>query len=307
MYRSSLSGRARWLALLAGALVTTALFVVVYAVARRAVLDEIRAHAMGVAIATAAAVTAEDLAALDSRQPGDADAYAAFQARLAAVSRYSPDIRYVYIMRRSTEPGAAPWMYEFLVDQLAEDDNRNGIIEPDEDSEPPGTPYDASTLPEMVKAWDAPAADLDVSPDPPYPDLLSGYAPIRNAEGRTVAIVGADVTAGTVRAKLWVLRAVTALVCCAMIVIVSSVLLLYFVQRDLVRERERLLEEHGEALRNVQMLSGLLPICASCKRIRDDAGNWERLETYLRTRSGATFSHGICPECAARLYPEAMI
>lgn len=54
----------------------------------------------------------------------------------------------------------------------------------------------------------------------------------------------------------------------------------------------------------MQQLRGLLPICAACKRIRDDDGYWQRLEIYIRDRSEAEFSHGICPDCSERLYPE---
>jgi len=54
----------------------------------------------------------------------------------------------------------------------------------------------------------------------------------------------------------------------------------------------------------VKRLSGLLPICASCKKIRDDDGYWQEIETYLRSRSDTIFSHGICPDCAKKLYPE---
>jgi len=49
---------------------------------------------------------------------------------------------------------------------------------------------------------------------------------------------------------------------------------------------------------------GLLPICASCKRVRDDKGYWNQLEAYVRDHSEAEFSHGICPDCAEKLYPE---
>ena len=55
---------------------------------------------------------------------------------------------------------------------------------------------------------------------------------------------------------------------------------------------------------NMKYLEGILPVCASCKRIRDDKGNWNQIEAYVRDRSEAEFSHGICPECAKKLYPE---
>jgi PAS domain S-box-containing protein len=68
-------------------------------------------------------------------------------------------------------------------------------------------------------------------------------------------------------------------------------------------ERERLLRELQDALAKVKTLSGLLPICASCKKIRDDRGYWTQVEVYIRDHSEARFSHGICPDCAAQLYP----
>jgi two-component system, OmpR family, response regulator VanR len=69
-------------------------------------------------------------------------------------------------------------------------------------------------------------------------------------------------------------------------------------------EKERLIGRLQGALAEVKRLSGLLPICASCKKIRDDKGYWRQIEAYIRDHSEADFSHSICPECAKRLYPE---
>jgi PAS domain S-box-containing protein len=69
-------------------------------------------------------------------------------------------------------------------------------------------------------------------------------------------------------------------------------------------EREKLVQELRATIASVRELGGLLPICASCKRIRDDNGRWHRLETFITAHSRAEFSHGICPECAEKLYPE---
>ena len=69
-------------------------------------------------------------------------------------------------------------------------------------------------------------------------------------------------------------------------------------------ERERLIRELQDALGRVKTLSGLLPICASCRRIRDEQGAWHNLEIYIRKHTEAEFSHGICPECQRNLYPE---
>ena len=69
-------------------------------------------------------------------------------------------------------------------------------------------------------------------------------------------------------------------------------------------ERERLIRELRTALAEVKRLSGLLPICASCKRIRDDHGYWQQIERYMSEHAQVQFSHGICPACARKLYPE---
>ena len=70
------------------------------------------------------------------------------------------------------------------------------------------------------------------------------------------------------------------------------------------KEREKLIRELQQALKNVKALSGLLPICASCKKIRDDEGYWKQIESYISAHSEAEFSHGICPDCLEKLYPD---
>jgi hypothetical protein len=69
-------------------------------------------------------------------------------------------------------------------------------------------------------------------------------------------------------------------------------------------ERERLITELQEALANVKTLRGLIPICASCKKVRDDQGYWTQIETYLKQHSSAEFSHGLCLDCMRKLYPD---
>jgi PAS domain S-box-containing protein len=75
-------------------------------------------------------------------------------------------------------------------------------------------------------------------------------------------------------------------------------------RKAIEKERERLIGELKSALSKVKLLSGFLPICASCKKIRDDGGYWNQIESYLRDHSEAEFSHGICPDCARKLYPD---
>lgn len=69
-------------------------------------------------------------------------------------------------------------------------------------------------------------------------------------------------------------------------------------------EKEQLIAQLQKAMQDVKVLSGFLPICASCKKIRDDSGYWRQIEEYISRHSNALFSHGICPDCTKKLYPE---
>jgi phosphoserine phosphatase RsbU/P len=70
------------------------------------------------------------------------------------------------------------------------------------------------------------------------------------------------------------------------------------------RELEKLNQELRSALAKIKTLEGILPICSFCKKIRDNSGNWRRVEAYFEQHSQAEFSHSICPDCARRHYPE---
>lgn len=70
------------------------------------------------------------------------------------------------------------------------------------------------------------------------------------------------------------------------------------------REEEALISELRHALGEVKTLRGFIPICASCKKIRDDQGYWNKLEAYLSEHTSAEFTHGLCPECVRKHYPE---
>ena len=69
-------------------------------------------------------------------------------------------------------------------------------------------------------------------------------------------------------------------------------------------EREQLIQDLQDALAKVRTLSGLLPICAHCKKVRDDEGYWTRIESYISAHTRAEFSHGICPDCVGQVFPE---
>ena len=74
--------------------------------------------------------------------------------------------------------------------------------------------------------------------------------------------------------------------------------------RRLQRSLEKKNKQLRQALDEIQILRGILPICSSCKKIRNEDGYWEQIEIYIRDRSEVDFSHGICEECARKLYPE---
>ncbi|HPR17471.1 MAG TPA: response regulator [Candidatus Cloacimonadota bacterium] len=69
-------------------------------------------------------------------------------------------------------------------------------------------------------------------------------------------------------------------------------------------EQQRLIEKLQKALSEIKTLSGLLPICSHCKKIRNDSGYWESVENYVAQHSDAQFSHGICPDCMRQYYPK---
>ena len=81
----------------------------------------------------------------------------------------------------------------------------------------------------------------------------------------------------------------------------------YLMMQDMLLAKQRLdehLEKLEDALRHVQRLQGLLPICMHCHKIRTDAQSWQRIELYISEHSEARFSHGLCPECAEKYYPD---
>ncbi len=75
-------------------------------------------------------------------------------------------------------------------------------------------------------------------------------------------------------------------------------------KKQIARERDILIGELQNALEEINTLRGVLPICSKCKKIRDDTGYWEQIESYIKKHSGAQFSHGICPDCIKELYPD---
>jgi PAS domain S-box-containing protein len=75
-------------------------------------------------------------------------------------------------------------------------------------------------------------------------------------------------------------------------------------RKNAEQQREHMIADLQKAMDEVKVLRGIIPICASCKKVRDDAGAWQQVEAYIRQHSDAQFSHGICPDCLEKTYPE---
>lgn len=88
------------------------------------------------------------------------------------------------------------------------------------------------------------------------------------------------------------------------IILIAGSALFIRVTSPLIAKLRDTISRLETALKNVKVLKGLIPICASCKKIRDDKGYWNHLESYIKVHSDADFTHGLCPECTKKLYPE---
>ena len=273
-------------------------------------------------------------------------AYGETLEKVRRVRRMNPDIAFLYIMRRG-EDGTV----RFVVDS-----------DETEAQAQPGKIY-ADVVPEMQEGFHQPVVDSELYEDE-WGVFLSGYAPLRNGEGRY--LVGIDMRADEVRNNLRELR-LTGLASLFASVLLALLFALYLSRgltrrigvlakhchelalgrmdvriegrthdefddladafnamsgalggtrgdlerviaelkasrqglEDRVAERTQQLQETVEKM---DVLRGLLPICCSCKKIRDDQGYWKQVEHFVADHTGARFTHGICPECTAKLY-----
>jgi PAS domain S-box-containing protein len=78
----------------------------------------------------------------------------------------------------------------------------------------------------------------------------------------------------------------------------------YTQRRQVEEEREALIHRLQEAISAIKTLRGIIPICSSCKKIRDEVGEWQQVEVYIRDRTEAEFTHSLCPDCARELFPD---
>ena len=291
-------------------------------------------------------IDARDLEAVRSADDMHLEAYRDALEKTRRIRRTNPDIAFLYIMRRATDGTS-----HFVVDSDETDAQAK-----------PGKIY-TNMIPEMVLGFQEPVVDSELYEDE-WGVFLSGYAPLRNGDGRY--LVGIDMRADAVRNNLRELR-LTGLSSLFASILLALLFSLYL-SRGLTRNIERLskhcrdlamgqrdvrvkgrtfdefddladafntmseslcgtraelekavtdlkvsqqgLEERveertrelKETVEKMDVLRGLLPICCSCKKIRDDQGYWNQVENFVSAHTGARFSHGLCPDCALKLY-----
>jgi signal transduction histidine kinase len=224
--------RKYWIALVVPFFLVLCFFLFLYSGIRKTFIEEIRDSARFTAVCTASEVDPADVGRIKGPEDVSCEAYIKLQKILLKFRKSAENVRYVYIMRRSSSSDAKPSDYEYVVDLPVEDENKNGIIEETEKSELPGKRYDASKFPAMINAWNVPDADMEPSPDPPYPDTLSGYAPIKNADGKTIAIVGADITDSAIARELFAIRVLIISFGVIMAWLVSTIIFFYCGRRE---------------------------------------------------------------------------
>lgn len=137
----------------------------------------------------------------------------------------------------------------------------------------------------------------------PY-DVVETYIPIMLEDtfnGAFEVYVNVTEQMQRLKALFWRSYIIFSIIICMLLILI---VVFSFKIDKAARERENIILELQDALAEVITLRGIIPICSSCKKVRDDKGYWNQIESYIRDHSEADFSHGICPECAKELYPD---
>ena len=142
-------------------------------------------------------------------------------------------------------------------------------------------------------------------------DVVETYVPLMN-EGifRGAFEIYYDITARKQQLDKLLFRSFSLAFIIAVGLLLLIIVVLFFENKNISKrkqaekEREKLITELKDAVNKIKTLRGLLPICSNCKKIRDDKGYWKQIESYISDHSEAEFTHGICPKCAKKFYPE---
>ena len=145
-------------------------------------------------------------------------------------------------------------------------------------------------------------------------DVIETYLPVMSGDNFLGAFeIYYDITAEKSRLSKMLTRSSVLVFLIALSLLIASMVILFIEKKIIHRrkhmetEREQLIADLQEALARVKTLKRLLVICSNCKDIRDDKGDWNKIESYFNDRTGSEFSHSICPKCAKKLYPELLI
>lgn len=142
-------------------------------------------------------------------------------------------------------------------------------------------------------------------------DVIETYVPVMSGKNFIGAVeIYYDITAEKQQLNKMLTRSSVLVFLIALGLLIASMVIL-FIEKKIIykrklmqKERENLIADLQDAIAKINTLKGLLPICANCKKIRDDKDRWEQIEFYIREHSEAEFTHSICPECAKKLYPD---
>ena len=142
-------------------------------------------------------------------------------------------------------------------------------------------------------------------------DVIETYVPVMSGDNFLGAFeIYYDITAEKQHLNKMLTRSSVLVFSIALGLLIASMVIL-FIEKKIIckrkhmqKEREKLIADLQDAIAKVNTLKGLLPICANCKKIRDDKDRWEQIESYIREHSEAEFTHSICPECVKKLYPD---
>jgi sensor histidine kinase regulating citrate/malate metabolism len=142
-------------------------------------------------------------------------------------------------------------------------------------------------------------------------DVIETYVPVMNGKNFIGAVeIYYDITAEKQQLNKMLTRSSVLVFLIALGLLIASMVILFiekkiiFKRKLMQKEREKLIADLQDAIAKINTLKGLLPICANCKKIRDDKDRWEQIESYIREHSEAEFTHSICPECVKKLYPD---
>ena len=142
-------------------------------------------------------------------------------------------------------------------------------------------------------------------------DVIETYVPVMSGKNFIGAVeIYYDITAEKQQLNKMLTRSSVLVFLIALGLLIASMVIL-FIEKKIIykrklmqKERENLIADLQDAIAKINTLKGLLPICANCKKIRDNKDRWEQIESYIREHSEAEFTHSICPECAKKLYPD---